>query len=78
MCFIDEDVPYGAVSIEQVLGTSTRAHRACIDIFELLLPRGLRDGNGMLEEIELKCHSKSEPNHFVSAMLERMRQRKVL
>jgi len=61
--FIDEDVPYGAVPIEalgHVARVPTPAHRACIDLFELLLQRELRQENRMLAEIELARRTKSE------------------
>jgi opine dehydrogenase len=61
--FVNEDVPYGAVpvvALAQIAGVPTPAHRAFVDLFELLLGRNLRNENGMLEQIALARRSKSE------------------
>ncbi len=61
--YIDEDVPYGAVPTEMLAraaGVPTPLHRACIDLFEVLLQRDLRAENGMLAELGMSSRSQSE------------------
>ncbi len=61
--FIDEDIPFGAVTIEvlaQVAGLRVPLHCACIDVFESLLKRDFRRENTMINDLHLLSRTKSD------------------
>jgi opine dehydrogenase len=67
--FLDEDIPFGAVTIEafaQVAATRASTHHSCIDIFESLLKRDFRLENEMLNELNLLGKTKLEVVRLLS------------
>ncbi len=61
--FIDEDIPFGAVPTEMlghVAGVATPLHRGCIDVFNILLDRDLREEFAIAPTIGLSRRTKTE------------------
>jgi opine dehydrogenase len=61
--FIDEDIPYGAVPTEMlgnIAGILTPLHSACINLFDILLERDLRDEYTIAQAIGLSHRPKAE------------------